>query len=186
MEIKGTAVIGTLNYIKNNFGSRYNEWYAALPPRSQKYFDELILTGNWYPLKEAVLIPTEVAGKLFFDGNIEKAAYEMGKDSAFQALKGIYKIFVKIASVDFVLRRSKTVFSTYYSGGLIDVLSRTDEKVEFVITGFKKEEELIFKRIAGWIEGIFTVIGSQPKEVLTEIEEQGDDLLVCKIYSIIK
>jgi hypothetical protein len=183
MEIKGTAVIGTLNYIKNNYSSRYTEWFTALPAESQKIYDDIIMTGNWYPLKEAILDPTATAGKLFFDGNIEKAAYEMGKESAFQALRGIYKIFVKIASVDFVLKRSKSVFSTYYSGGVIDIISRTPQKVDFAITGFKKGEELVFHRIAGWIDGIFSVVGSVPESVDIDIVEEDDEMLVGKIIA---
>lgn len=181
MEIKGTAVKSTRGYIAQHFSTRYQEWLDLLPTESKEYYQEVILSGNMYPIVEALLKPTEVAGDLFFDGDYAKAGYELGKSSAVEALSGIYKIFVKIASVDFVLKRVKSIFSTYYSSGRFDIVSNENNRIEFFVSGFSEGENLIFDRIAGWIDGVFSVISTNKYKVLHEVIEENNRLS-CKIF----
>ncbi len=174
MEIKGTALKATKKYIQNNYPGQYDKFMRHLPPESREFFENPILSNEWYPLKEGILIPTETIGELFFDNDIEKAAFDLGTDSAIQALRGIYKIFVRIANVDFVLKRAKTIFSTYYSHGNILLIENTDKFKKFKVTGFTKDEELIFYRISGWIFGIFKVIAENVEEVTHTVEPDGN------------
>ncbi|MBN2893055.1 MAG: hypothetical protein JXL97_14395 [Bacteroidales bacterium] len=186
MEIKGTAVKSTQEFVKENYPDRFDEWISSFPETVKTFFNIGILAGNWYPLKEAVIIPTQKAGELFYDGNIKKAAFDIGKDSAIRALKGVYKIFVRIASVDFVLKRIKSIFSTYYSTGKFDMTFRSDNKVVFVATGFTEDEKLIFDRIAGWIEGIFVVISNKPFSVTYTCPEANDNYLSAEFTALWK
>ncbi len=176
MEIKGTAVKSTKEFIKSRFLDRYQQWENALPEKSRVYYTSAILSGNWYPLRDAILIPTRIAGDLFFEGDYAKAGFELGRESALEALQGIYKIFVKIASVDFVLKRVKTIFSTYYSSGKFEIVSREEKRIEFLVSGFDKEDDLIFDRISGWIEGIFSVISHEAFTVKHNVIEKGDKI----------
>ena len=50
---------------------------------------------------EAIKTP----GDTFFNGNFLKAAYEMGKFRGEKALGGIYKIFIRIPSLDFIIKK---------------------------------------------------------------------------------
>lgn len=177
MEIKGTALKATKKYIQSNYIGQYDKFLRHLPPQSKEFYDNPILSNEWYPLKEGILIPTQTVGELFFTNDIEKAAFELGKDSAIQALKGIYKIFVRIASVDFVLKRTETIFSTYYSQGDITLIENNDNFKQFRVTGFTEDEKLIFYRISGWIFGIFKVIAAGVENVTHTVEANGDSLV---------
>lgn len=176
MNIKGTAVKSTKAYIARYFSSKYQEWENALPDESKKYYQELVLAGKMYPIVDALLKPTKLAGDMFFEGNHEKAGYELGKSSAIDALGGIYKIFVKIASIDFVLKRVKSIFSTYYSSGKFDIVSKENNRIEFLVSGFSVGEELIFDRIAGWIDGVFSVISSEMYKVSHKVVNENNEL----------
>ncbi len=164
MNIKGTALISTVNFVKKYFAEQYEEFLFALPEKIHIIFQEGILASNWYPVKEAYIESTITIANLFYNGDVEKAAYELGKFSGFEALKGIYKIFVKIASMDFVLKRLDSIFATYYSEGGLKVEDKGKVKI-FKITGFKKDEAIIITRIAGWAEALFTVISKAPSKV---------------------
>ncbi len=175
MRIKGTAVKSLKQYIIDFFPERYNEWFETLSEESKKIFSDVILATEFYDLKEAILKPTEVAGVLFFNGDVNKAAYEMGKYSGTSALSSFYKIFVKISSLDFVLKRATSIYSTYYDDGKMFNTYRTDEEARFAVTGLKKGEELNMKRIAGWADAIFTVISKSPSEIIDKVVEYKDD-----------
>jgi hypothetical protein len=173
MKIKGTAIKSTQEFVRSNFYDQYEAWLAALPDESREIYTSPVFIGNWYPLKEGVLKPTEVIGEMFYDGDIEKAGYETGKDSALRALKGVYKIFVKMASVDFVLKRAKSIFSTYYDEGKFEIVESSKDMNIFKVYGFSAEDKLINSRIAGWIEGIFLLVSS--RKIKTEYYIEGEE-----------
>ncbi len=181
MDIKGTAVKSTELFVKEKFADGYEKWINILPEESRKIFEGGILSSSWYSLKDAVLIPTIKIGENFYEGDTEKAAYEVGRFSAVYALKGVYKIFVKIASADFVIKRTTSIFSTYYSNGDFKISHRDSDKVEFIVSGFKKGDEIIFPRITGWAEGVFNVISDQLFETKLEFYEIENDFLEGKI-----
>ena len=176
MKIKGTAVKSIKNYIKKEHPQRYEDWINSLPNESSKYFKESILSGDWYPVQNAFIIPTENAGKLFFDNDIEKAAYELGKFSAYEALSGIYKIFVRIASMNLILKKLKTIFATYFSTGSVIIIDEGNVKY-FKLIGFTINEKIMVMRIAGWAEGLFDTIGKKPSRVTHSIKLLEDDMI---------
>jgi hypothetical protein len=184
MQVKGTAVKSTKDFVRDAFPDRFDEWIEALPDKSREIYTSVLLASNWYPLQEALLIPSELVGKLFFDGDIAKAAFELGRDSALRALRGIYKIFVRIASIDFILKRVAEIFKTYYSEGVFEVLERQKNRVVFWVTGFQKGQELIYDRIAGWVEGSYRIISNKNFRVSFKIYEEEDEKINAKIIAV--
>ena len=185
MEIKGTAVKSTQKFVKENFPDRYEEWIASLSENSRNIYKDIILSGNWYPLIDAIILPTEKIGEIFYNSEIKQLAYDIGKASALQALSGVYKIFVRIASLEFVLKRIKTIFSTYYSTGVFKLVKNDKRIISFEITGFKKGEELIFERIAGWVDGIFNIVSNKTKQVDYTITNKDNNFIEATITVII-
>lgn len=152
MEIKGTAVKTTPDYIKEKFPDRYLEWLQSMPEVSRKVFEQPIYATNWYNLIDSVIIPTQKAGDLFFDGNQIEAAHTLGRYSSEIALKGIYKIFVRVSSPHFVLSRASSIFSAYYKPSDIKVVESKDKRCVIRLAQFHISEKLIMHRIAGWVE----------------------------------
>lgn len=181
MEIKGTAVKITQEFVIEKYPVKYNVWLESLPENSKILFNKGILASNWYSLIDAVLVPTEKVAEICYNNDIKKAAFEVGFYSAIKALSGVYKIFVKIAALDFVLKRTKSIFSTYYLNGSFDMISSDDNKVEFIAKGFTKGEELIFERIAGWVSGIFSVVSNKKYIVNYKIFNDGAEKIGAEI-----
>jgi len=157
MQIKGTAVRTTTDFVKASFPAQYDEWFRALPPNIQLILSESVFANSWYKLEEAVLIPTEFVADMFYNKNREKAAFEIGIYSAKIALTGVYKIFVRIASPNFILSRAGKIFSSYYDDAIVTVIRSEANYVELKFEGFEFKEQLIIHRIAGWIEGALQV-----------------------------
>ncbi len=181
MNIKGTSLTGTLNFVKNTFPGRIDEWIEELPVRSRKMFLNAILATHWYPIEEGLIIPTKIIAKLFYAGNEKKASYEIGKYSAQEGLKGIYKIFIKVASPKYVLKRSSVIFKTYYEQIDAQITEDKNNEVTFYIKGFKEKEQLIFDRISGWIFEILKIIKTQPLDVKYLLVPQSGDFVDARI-----
>jgi len=152
MEIKGSAVKVTYDYVKNYFPDRLNEWIQSLPNESKTIFQKPIYATEWFPLSESVIIPTRQVGVMFFNSNEIEAGLAIGRYSAEMALKGIYKIFVRISTPQFVLSRATSVFSTYYNHAEITIIETSSNKAILDFNQFERKDELIMHRVSGWIE----------------------------------
>ncbi|MHC1704165.1 MAG: hypothetical protein AB9846_09685 [Tenuifilaceae bacterium] len=176
MEIKGTAVKATPDFVKDKFGPRYNEWLKSLPETSKQIMEQPIYATTWYSLIDAVIIPTQKAAELFYNGNYATAANEIGRYSAEIALKGIYKIFVRVSSPHFVLSRASSIFSTYYQPADIRVIESAEKKAVLQLSKFHPNEKLIMNRIAGWIEKTLEITLKSALKVDVENHIEGSNL----------
>jgi len=166
MKIKGTAVSITPEFIKKNFPGRYAEWMQNLPLDSVKILNNPIYATDWYSLYDAVINPTETAGRVLYGGNTNLAAREIGKYSGEIALKGIYKIFLRITAPSFVLSRATNVFSSYYDDAEVTVVEKSDKHTILQFRGFSSNEVLIIERIAGWVEKALELTGNPNNTVI--------------------
>ncbi len=181
MKVKGIAVKSIEEYIKDNFPDGYDEWIEAMPEASKMIHRDLIYASKLYSVVDAVLKPTETAAILFNKGDTDKMAYDMGKYSGMKALKSIYKIFVKITSLDFVLKRITSMYSTYYDSGAVKLTHRDDKTAKFLILGLNEEEKLNLVRVAGWADALFSVISKAPTKVTYSVIGTNDDLIEGEI-----
>jgi hypothetical protein len=152
MEIKGSAVKSIPEYVKNNYSDKYDLWLDSLPEEAKKLFSNPVLPSNWYPLQEGIVDPVTSIGDLFFEADMEKAAWETGRYSAEIALTGIYRFFVQAATPSFIIGRAGKIFSTYYQPSEIKVVSKGDKSVTLHITSFDDPNILVESRIGGWME----------------------------------
>jgi hypothetical protein len=183
MEIKGSAVKATPDFVRDKFGSRYSEWVMSLPEKSKVIIEQPIYATSWYSLTDSVIIPTQKVADLFYGGNSAKAASEIGRYSADIALKGIYKIFVRVSSPQFVLSRASSIFATYYQPSDIKVIEITEKKAVLQLSRFHPNERIIMNRIAGWIEKTLEITLKSPLKVDVENHIEGANL-TTKITAI--
>lgn len=152
MEVKGTAVKSIKDFVEIKYGSQFKEWIQTLPNSSQAIMNNTIYANNWYPMKDSAVEPTKAIAKLFYKNDIEEAALEAGRFSAEVGLKGVYKIFVRVASPNYIMQRAGRVFTSYYSPSEITVVHNHDKGLTLHITKFPEPEQIIEYRIAGWCE----------------------------------
>jgi predicted RNA-binding protein YlqC (UPF0109 family) len=158
MEIKGTAIKTISDFVKERYAGEYANWIKALPPESLSIVNS-VRSSNWYPLKEGGIIPSETVGKLFFDNDPEKGAWELGRYSASVALKGVYKLYVKFSSPGHIISRAGRIITAYYTPSTLEVGERTSNSVQLLITEFSPASPIIEARIGGWIESALEVSG---------------------------
>lgn len=181
MEIKGTAVKITPEFVKKRFKDRYYDWLENMPEKSREIVGQPIFATSWFDLYDSVIIPTKKVGEMFFNSE-DEAALELGRYSSEIALQGIYKIFVKISSPSFVLSRATNVFATYYNPAEIQIINSSSNSCIMQLKGFKKSEELIIKRIAGWLEK--TIELTTKKVITPDINLKFDGEFIVSTLSV--
>lgn len=163
IQIKGPSLNYIFDFIEEKCNGRKNEWFDNLPTQSRQIFSEMILSTKWYDLNLSHVEGIKTLAKTFFNDDVFKAAYEMGKFGGKKALTGIYKIFIMIPSVEFVVKKVSTIASTYYSEGIkIEVTDfQKDKNLDLTINGFNIGQELMFPNIAGWIDNLMSIISKK-------------------------
>jgi hypothetical protein len=175
MQIKGSSLVATERFVKQRFGSDgYQRLLQVLPKPSREIYENPIIATQWYPINEGFYQPLEAICRLFFDGQ-PRGARETGNYSAREGLRGVYRIFVRIASVDFILKKTPSIFATYYQPGRMEVLESQARRVVLRMTGVDEPHPLLEERICGWLEGAAEVCGERNCRVsLISSMAQGD------------
>ncbi len=175
MKIKGAALKSTVEFVKHNFGNDYTNWLKKLPEESISILNNNISNTKWYSFKYAQLIPTDSIVESFYDGKID-GAKEIGKYSATKSLNGIFKIFVKLGSPNFIISRATKIFQTYYKDSSIEIISSTKTSVIFKISNFNELDKNTEARISGWMEKAIEISGGKTvKANIVSSITDGDD-----------
>lgn len=176
MEIKGAAVGSIPLFVKNKFPKRYDEWLNSLSQASREIMNDSILIGSWYPLSDACVEPTEKICKLFYNDKID-GAWEGGRFSADFSLKGVYKVFVKVASPIFIMSRASIIFSAYYKPSIMKLVDKSSKKGIIHILKFPEPDTYVDFRIGGWIERALEICGCKDVKItITKSLAKGDRL----------
>lgn len=175
MLVKGTAVLTLPLFIQSKFGEdAFQDWLSHLTAQARDVYTSSILPTNWYPVKEILVEPTRKVCELFYKGSMD-GAWELGRFSAEHGLKGIYKVFVKFGSVQFMIRRATTILPTYYDSCRIDVVHFSGKHTVLHITKFQSPDEIIEQRIGGWMERALEICGCNGIKVdITKSLAKGD------------
>ena len=166
MEAKGSSVTATREFVKSNFGQgQYGNWVKSLPEDSAKIYSSSILSTDWYPVKEGLIIPTEKICVMFFNGDMKKGAWETGRFSADYALKGIYRFFVKLGSPEFIVKKASAILPTYYKPSAMSAEMKGKNKASVKVLKFPDISGVIEDRIGGWMEKALEIAGTKAVEI---------------------
>jgi hypothetical protein len=103
MYVKGTAVKSIQEFVQTKHAAKYDEWLRTMPDSARSIMAKPVFVSDWYPVKDAAIEPTVAIGKVLYAGDAQKAGWETGRYSSETALSGIYKIFVKMATPQFII-----------------------------------------------------------------------------------
>ena len=169
METKGTAIIATRDFVKARHGEEgLKKFIDSLDPTAAKSYSSIILSNNWFDIQKMLVEPSIKIAELFYNKD-KKAFWEIGRHSADHGLKGIYRLFVKVGSPQFILNKAGDILPTYYNPSEMKGESIDKNKFSVKITKFEDYTEVVEMRIGGWIEKALEICGC--KNVKVEISK---------------
>jgi len=184
MLIKGVVIKNIKDYIKEKYPDNYQKWFDLLPSESQQIFEKYVFLNDWFSLQDGALIPSIIAADLFLDGDYDRFLFETGQYNGLKDLNGVYKLFMKIATLEYVLKKASLVFSTYYRAGSIKV--EKAKNIELTLYGFDKGEEKWFVNISGWLDSMAQIVWKNSKKYRIEnsFTETENNKVIGKIIVI--
>ena len=175
MEVKGEAILSIPLFILKKGGMKlYNKWLASISPEARKVYSSPIHKDDWFSLKEIMVEPTTKACELFII-NSKLGAWECGRYSAEYGLKGIYRVLVKLASPQILIKKAGPIIASYYKPSSLEVVESDKYSAVIRITDFSEIHEIIEYRMGGWMERAAEICGcSNVKVKITKSLTQND------------
>jgi hypothetical protein len=175
VEIKGMSIIPTVEFVRQRFGDEgYRRWLDALHPETRETLSVGVLPSTWYPLDDLFVKPTLAICDLFFGGD-RKGAWELGRFSADFALRGAYKIFVKIGTPGWMVKRATRILPSYYRPARGELLESSSTMARFRICDLIEPTGTAELRIAGWLERGLEISGARNCKVkILKSQSTGD------------
>jgi hypothetical protein len=150
MDVKGIAVINTRDFVKTKFPQRYENWVNSLPLESQKIYKANIGATTWYSMVDAYIIPLDKIVETFYENDAQRGGNELGTYSATSALKGIYKIFLLVATPQYLMKNATKILSSYYVPSETIISAKGENEVTVQISNFPEISKVLEFRIAAW------------------------------------
>jgi len=179
MKVKGTILSSAQGFVKDNFPNRYNDWIDSLSAGSKSLYTNPILASEWYDIEVALFAPTTILADMFYNGDINKVAWEMGRYSAEVGLKGIYKVFILIATPQFIMKRGGKILSSFYDPCHLTTGEVRSKGVDIIVREFPGSSEITESRIGGWMEKALEI--TNVKNISIEKAKslaKGDDMTI--------
>jgi hypothetical protein len=131
--IKGTDVASLRTLIREKGPETEQRLLAPLTPAlRQLYLETTPVT--WNPV-EAQAELYERAAEVLFPGQ-PAAIMEMHRVLSRMSYSGIYKVFVRIPTVEFIAQRAASVWGKYYDAGEAKIENATKASLDFVVRRF--------------------------------------------------
>ena len=172
VQIKGSAIKETINQIKSRSGEdALQKILGLLDEETRTMCRGEIYSSSWYSLDLFTRF-LEVEIRVLADGREEMIT--RGSEVVIEKqLRGIYKVFVKLGSPEFVIKQIAAVHATYFHGVPIEVHMQGPGKALVRYTGFEKQHRIMGFAIIGFFKKALEISGA--KDVVlrftTPIEE---------------
>jgi len=172
--VRGSALKTMPDIVKKYFEEDgLNKWLNSLSEETYQIFSKKVQVKNWYPLKSGLLEPTMKFCILFYNWDL-KGAWEMGRHSADFGLKKIHKIFLRIGSPHFLIKKASEILPSYYNPSTIKIVELQEKLAIFEVSEFPDLNKIIEYRIAGWMERALEISGCKDVNVkILESSEEG-------------
>ena len=172
MEVKGISIKNCQDWVLASHSEA--DWEAlvdALPEDSRKELtDYSVFSGKWYPVTVF-----EDVNKYIIDRwgkGDHRIIFRIAREGAVRNLKSVYRIFMKVASPAYVLKKTAVMYRQFYNYGEMKVVQDTVGDVIIELHDVP-DQRIIFERISGYMEGVLLATkATDPKAVFEYLPDE--------------
>jgi len=153
--VKGSAITARIRFVRERFGeAELRRLKDSLSETSRGLLDGRVLPHAWVPFDLFVELNLAV-DRTFGTGDLSMCR-EMGRYSAAVNLPTLYRIFYRLGSPSFILRKAAKVWRVHYDSGELRVLDPDldgpEERATLEIAAFETPHRAHCQSVLGWAE----------------------------------
>lgn len=149
----------------------WRDYLAALPPDIAKLVEHPPFPSAWLPSR-VFFTMLDIAGQKLMRNDPQRA-FELGRQQMRRDLTGIYRIFIRIASPQYVIERAAKIWGTYTrNAGEFRVVEKGDRNTTAECAGIPFPSPFYWSYLRGCVHGSLELTGVKGLDV--SIVEGGD------------
>jgi hypothetical protein len=170
-ENKAHGVISWINSAREMVGEQtWAKFVSALPPEERQLVEHPPLPPTWISA-ELVHAMWEHATELLWGGDLERVT-EVSRRQIRGDLSSIYKLFIRIATPQYVASRAATIYQTYNrNNGEMKIVAETPHSTDVLVSGAMVPSPSFYASLRGSIFGAVEMTGV--KDLQVKIVEGG-------------
>ncbi len=155
---KGTDVLALRKMLQERGPQAEQEFLQRLNPELQNLYRSIMAT-TWSPVEQQTAL-YEAAAEVLFPGEAEPLR-QLGRALAKRSFTGIYRIFLRLPTMQFIMNRTAEVWLTYYNAGEAVVENFVDRHGDFVVRRFPELPRKMREVICGHLSVILELTGAK-------------------------
>jgi hypothetical protein len=160
LKVKGTVLLDTMQAIKDRAGEQeFHKIVSHLDEQSKKVFENAIYASSWYSL-DALARFLEVDIRETANGD-ERELTRRSEVVIEKQHRGIYRMFIRLGSPEFVIKRIAAVHATYFDGVKIEVRMPESKKALIRYIGFERHHRIMEFAILGFFRKALEISGAK-------------------------
>jgi hypothetical protein len=164
MQVKGTSIRNIFTGVEAAFGaSAVERVRAALPPSIRGQIEPMVLAGNNYPVEISAALHDVIRSVL--GGGSLVANRRVGAEAARVDFGGIYRVFIRVADYETLLRGLSRAWRQYNSQGEVRWSHIGSGEARGEVVGVDGFTEPMWHSIAGRLETILVLGGARKATV---------------------
>jgi hypothetical protein len=171
-KVRGTSVLGTLDFVRTRFGEgAAASTFAGLPGGMKETLRDEAGSGlalhGWYETSLLVELTSRVDREW---GRSDLAlARAIGKHVAFQDVNRFFKWLMRLGGPSILFSRAGAVWNNYYDDGRYVLEHVGDGRASIRIEGSSSAGPVVCKRMEGWIERALEItLGADKQPAIRE------------------
>ncbi len=125
-KVRGSALITRITFVKERWGDEgWKRLQAALSPLTKQVVDWKLDLRSWQPFEAFVDLNSRI-DSLFGKGDY-RLCYEMGAYGANRNMNTVYRLFIRLGSLSYVMGKAASLWSEHYDAGKL--VTAVDEHV---------------------------------------------------------
>jgi hypothetical protein len=151
VKVKGSAVTSRVRFVRERAGEdALRAVRAELAESSRAQLERGVLPHSWVPFELFVDVNVVIDRQL---GRGDLAlCREMGRYGAKLNLPTLYRIFYRLGSLPFILRKASRLWEVHYDSGRLDVDTSEESSARLTIADFGTPHRSHCLSVLGWAE----------------------------------
>jgi len=164
-EAKAVGVASFIAVLRDMIpADQLEKFFTTLPPATLEIVRKPPLPVTWIPVEHTFPLYEGAFDKLFA-GDVDRI-FEVGRSQLKADLRGIYRIFIRIATPAFVAARTSQIWETYTrNGGEMKLVVDQPHLLEIEVTNHPRPSRGIWHFVRGSIHGVMELTGVKSPKV---------------------
>jgi hypothetical protein len=161
-QVKATDFDALRKLLKKLGKAKETAFVQSLSPEHAELYSKAIIFDR-LPVEEHARFLTATAAFLY-PGH-PRQLEQLGRDLAERTYTGVYRVFLRIPTVVYLIKRAAAVWETYYDTGEATVESIQSGSADLVVSGFPDLPEALRRSTTGHVQVLLEMTGARDVRV---------------------